>query len=189
VDFGSGAAFYSSGISPEATEHWTTQISINAVQFLLAQADLQSWATAASLVILIALGLWIYLHRRADTWALLAVCALAARFWTYHRWYDDLVILLPMLALLRVVGTERRPWTTAAGWLLAGGVLTSLAPGGLFLLPQPWSGIYVVAQTALWTAMIAFFVRQVGRGRLAAAATPAPGARPVRDTGVAPVNT
>jgi hypothetical protein len=40
-------------------------------------------------------------------WLLLGVTALVARFWTYHRWYDDLLILLPMIALFRIA--QQRP--------------------------------------------------------------------------------
>ncbi|MBM2812808.1 MAG: hypothetical protein HW416_3567, partial [Chloroflexi bacterium] len=96
--------------------------------------------------------------RRADVWLLLGVSAIAARLWIYHRWYDDLVILLPMLALVRMARGHTGPGTAPAGWLLACAVLTSLAPGGLFLLRPPWNGVYVIVQLTVWLAVLGYLL-------------------------------
>ena len=61
----------------------------------------------ASLLALMILGFWVYRYRRADIWILMGVTALVARFWTYHMWYDDLLILLPMVALFRIANQRR----------------------------------------------------------------------------------
>jgi hypothetical protein len=116
---------------------------------------MEAWTFAASLFILILLGLWIYRHRSLDPWLLLGVSALVARLSIYHRWYDDLLILVPMLTLLRLIRTDAGR-TAPAGWLFAGAVVTSLAPGGLFVLPPPWLGVYVIAQVGLWLTMLGY---------------------------------
>ncbi len=160
VSIGSASASYSSaagGAAAGATT-WPTELSINALQFLLTQIGLRHWTSAASLLVLACLGVWVYRNRRADTWLLLGVTALAARFWTYHRWYDDILILLPMITLIRIAGREARPATSVAGWLLVGAVLTSLAPGGLFLLPPPLDGVYVIGQLAVWLSMLGYLL-------------------------------
>ena len=54
-----------------------------------------------------------------DRWYLLGVSAVVARLWTYHNWYDDLLILFPMVALLRVALSRNTPSPSRAprpGW-------------------------------------------------------------------------
>lgn len=114
----------------------------------------------ASVLALMILGFWVYRYRRADIWILMGVTALVARFWTYHMWYDDLLILLPMVALFRIA-TQRAPVAAVdrlAGPLLAITVLTTLAPGGLYLLPMPWNELYVALQTITWVAVLIFLL-------------------------------
>jgi glycosyl transferase family 87 len=151
--FGSGSALFEGSIDDPSD--WATKLSVNPVQYGMTQIGMQAWTPAASVLILMLLGRWVYRHRMLDPWLLLGVSALAARFWTYHRWYDDLLILVPMLTLLRLIHTDADR-TGPAGWLLAGAVVTSLAPGGLFLLPPPWLGVYVIAQVGIWLTMLAY---------------------------------
>ena len=99
-----------------------------------------------------------WLVRGADVWLLLGVSAIAARLWMYHRWYDDLLILLPMITLVRIARRHTGPGMAPAGWLLACAVLTSLAPGGLFLLPPPWTGVYVIVQLTIWLAVLGYLL-------------------------------
>jgi hypothetical protein len=75
-------------------------------------------------------------------------------------WYDDLLILLPMVTLFRIA-TQRAPGAAAdrlAGPLLAITLLTTLAPGGLYLLPMPWNKLYVALQTITWVAVLIFLL-------------------------------
>ncbi|HKI55325.1 MAG TPA: glycosyltransferase family 87 protein [Anaerolineales bacterium] len=119
---------------------------------LLKTLGLEHWSLPASLLVLIALGTWIYRHRQNDLWLLLGVTALVARSWTYHRWYDDLLILLPMVALFRVAKQESATEKSfLVGALLAVNLLVMLAPGGLYLLPPPWNNLYVAGQFIVWT--------------------------------------
>jgi hypothetical protein len=114
----------------------------------------------ASLLVFMILGIWIYRYRRADIWILISVTALVARFWTYHMWYDDLLILLPMIALFRIAN-QLAPAAASgllAGPLLAITILTTLAPGGLYLLPMPWKELYVALQTITWVAVLLFLL-------------------------------
>lgn len=129
--------------------------------------SLEGWQTPSSLLALMILGFWIYRHRRADIWILMGVTALVARFWTYHMWYDDLLILLPMVTLFRIAN-QRAPVAAAdrlAGPLLAITILTLLAPGGLYLLPTPWNKLYVVLQTITWAAVLIFLLNHARIGR------------------------
>ena len=135
------------------------------------------WNAPVSLVLLGLLAVWTWRHRRADPWLLMSAAAFAARFWTYHGWYDDLLLLIPMITLFRVAkqGTTdgQKVW---AGSLLAAMVCSTLAPGGLYLLPSPWNKIYVVGQTVVWLAACAFLLRAtkppVAIGQLSAAPAP-----------------
>ena len=88
----------------------------------------------------------------------MGVAAYVARLWTYHRWYDDMLILLPMVALFRVA--KSRPTIgdadVTAGVLLGLTLLLMLAPGGLFVLPPPWNGVYLAAEVTVWLAAVVF---------------------------------
>jgi len=112
------------------------------------------------LVMLALLGWWLWRQRRADLRVLLGVTAIVARLWAYHNWYDDLLLLLPMLALWAVAksATNARSVSVLAGLLLALMMALMLAPGGLFLLPSPWKGAYVTAQVAVWLANLGFLL-------------------------------
>jgi hypothetical protein len=117
----------------------------------LKMLGLENWSLPASVLVLAVLGVWIYRHRQKDIWLLLGVTALVARTWTYHRWYDDMLILLPMIAFFRVakqalVARDR----VVAGALFTITLLVMLAPGGLFLFPPPWNMLYVTGQIIVW---------------------------------------
>ena len=136
-----------------------------------------AWNAPVSLVLLGLLGVWTWRHRRADPWLLMSAAAFAARFWTYHGWYDDLLLLIPMIALFRLAkqGTTdgQKVW---AGSLLAAMVCSTVAPGGLYLLPPPWNKVYVAGQIVVWLAACVFLLRATKRpvaiGPLSAAPAP-----------------
>jgi hypothetical protein len=137
-------------------------------------ANLHVWLTAlgleelilpASFFVLLALGLWVYRHRNRDIWLLMSVSAIVARFWAKHWWFDDLLILLPMIALFRIA--KQSPSTDSrgvlAGLLLSITVLLMLAPGGLFLFPPPWNMLYASLQTIVWIVVLIFLLEQTRR--------------------------
>ncbi len=125
-----------------------------------------AWMAGVSMTALALLAWWLWRHRHADFWLLAGVTAIAARFWTYHRWYDDLLIVLPLVALFRLAKTDAGGQGRVAGALFALALAFLLAPGGLYLLPVPWVHAYVGVQVLLWIA---------AAGCLAMAAARAPG--------------
>ena len=150
-----------------------------------AHANLHSWLTSvgletldapASLLALAALGWWMYRCRREDPWLRLGVAALVARFWTFHYRYDDVLIVVPMIALFRLAKNRspRGAPDVTAGVLLAVTLATVLAPARLLFAPWPWSALFEAGQTAAWLGVLAFLARRGWRARLA----PAAGARP-----------
>lgn len=119
---------------------------------LLAGAGLAAWMPHASLAALAALAGFVAGCRRADPWLLIGVAAVAARFWTYHRWYDDLLILIAAIALVRVAFDRSQPRRSLAAALAIATVTLVLAPGGLYTLPPPWNSAYRALQVASWIA-------------------------------------
>jgi hypothetical protein len=142
--------------------------NVSNVHIWLSRFGLEAWMVPASLVLLVALGVWIYHHRRVEPWLLLGVTAYVTRFWTYHGWYDDLLLLLPMIALFRLARQET-PAPGAeitAAILLAMTALFTLAPGGLFLLPPPLVTWYVSAQVIVWIIGLVFLMVRAREMRL-----------------------
>ena len=135
------------------------------VHNLLAAVGLARWNWPVSLAILLGLGAWIFRHRQADLWLLLAVTAIVARIWTYHRWYDDLLLLLPLIALFRMTKLPRysqQTQTVAAGlflWIW----LFLLAPGVLYTAWLP--DILVDIQVTGWIVGLVFLAYQMHRER------------------------
>ena len=128
------------------------------VQAWLSATGLGALVPPVSLLALIAFGLWMFRHRRVDVWLLLGVTGIVARFWTYHLHYDDLLILIPMIALARVAhhdAQEPRIRVTAGG-LLAATWAASLMPATVLALPRPWSSLMKGGLTALWAAVVLF---------------------------------
>ncbi len=113
------------------------------------------------------LGLLIFCHRRADAWLLVGITGVVARFWVYHMWYDDLLILFPVIALLRICKLHASDWkcSVPAAIMLGCSLPTMLAPGGLYTLPGQWKVLYELFQTALWILMGIFLYAQIWRGK------------------------
>ena len=76
--------------------------------------DLVGWlgiprgSVIATLLVLFAGTLWTWRVRRADPWVVVGVLGIAARLGTYHRGYDDVLVLPAVAALLRVGDTKGR---------------------------------------------------------------------------------
>lgn len=158
-------------------QQWTSRSSALAVEpgygnvsnlhIWLATLGLNEWILPISVLVLVALGTWIYYYRDVDLWLLLGVTGYVTRYWTYHRWYDDLLILLPMVAMFAIA--KQRPTNDGtgvlAGILLAVTMLAMLAPGGLFLFPTPWDTLYVVGQNMVWISGLGFLIYQAARDK------------------------
>jgi hypothetical protein len=144
-------------VSFGATQSWSSWD----LHVLMGALGLKEWITPVTLLVLGGLGLWVFLHRRVDVWILIGVTGIVARLWTYHGWYDDLLILLPMIALFRWVKQQAEVggYALLAGALLGMTLVVTLAPGGLYLLPPPLNTLYVGLQTTVWLAVLAFLLR------------------------------
>ncbi len=79
----------------------------------------------------------------------MGVAALIARAATYHRWYDDLLLLLPLIALFRLAKMEGQSPRVAvgAGALFGALWLSLLAPGALYVLPPPLNAVAAMLTT------------------------------------------
>src|SRR5690606_21752238 len=121
----------------------------------------------ATLAVLVLLALWIVLRRRAPIWILAGVCALVTRVSTYHGWYDDVLLLLPLLALWRIgAGPEEVPGRRTARTLFFVLLPFAAAPGGTYALPRPFSDAYVVLQAIVCLAVLLFLGRAAAGARI-----------------------
>jgi len=129
---------------------------------VLGAVGLSSQIALASFAVVALLGAWIFLRRQASPWLLLGVVAIVTRFYTYHGWYDDVLMLLPLIALAQVTKDQSNFTLTQNLWargLFLALVVSMLAPSGGYLLPSPWSSIFVLLQTLLFLGSLLFLVR------------------------------
>jgi hypothetical protein len=136
------------------------------LHILLNRLGLEKWSLKASLLVLAGHGLWVFRQRRTDIWLLLGVTAIIARIWTYHGLYDDVLILLPMVALFRMA-THKLPAdadSMIAGLLLAVNGLTMLAPARMHhFWPQPWPLLFAAMHIITWAVTLIFLLYSICR--------------------------
>lgn len=113
-----------------------------------------------SLVMISAFSLWLYKFRNVDIWIQLGVAAIVSRLWTYHRLYDDLLILIPMITIFRISRSSQlsRNESLAADLLLVISWLGLLSPGFFLQLPLPVGTLFRTGQTAIWISMLIFLL-------------------------------
>ena len=170
-----GASFQESGLV-SLLHDWVKQITVLSINgghtnlhSWLSSLGLKEWNLPASAIVLGLLGLWTYRNRQKELWLLLGVTAIVARLWTYHLWYDDLLMILPMVTLFRIAKrgtpspTDRRD--VFAGILLFIMILANLAPGGRYLLPPPWKNYYITGQVLVWIVTLTFLINQTRQER------------------------
>jgi hypothetical protein len=117
-----------------------------------------AWNLPGSLLLFFALGVFVYRHRSADPWLLLGVAGLVARIWSYHRVYDDVLVLPALLALVRVLrrsGLSPGARTLGVSLGLASSVML-LLPASLRLQASPWGMLFTSTQSILWIVLIAY---------------------------------
>ena len=146
--------------SHEELMHYLILFSHGNLHSLLAMLGLESWSPVSSLIVLTALGAWVYLNKKADIWLLMGVTACVSRFYTYHGWYDDAVLTLPMVVLFRM---SKSDMLTAkdrgfAGLLLALSLAVMIAPGGTYLVPPPWNMVFVAIQSFIFLIILGFLL-------------------------------
>lgn len=122
----------------------------------LYRLGLESLSSYASILALLLLGAWTRLNRQADIWLIISVTAITARLWTYHAWYDDLLIAPAIITLFRITKTHSLPgyWPRLIPIIMYVSILFLLAPGGHFLLPSPFKESYIAGQALTWVIML-----------------------------------
>lgn len=127
------------------------------VHMLLAWAGLRGWMTPASLVILAAMTAWMWFKRDADPLVLMGIAALVARVWAHSTLYDDALLLLAAVALLRIAFREATGRRRTAGWLFAAGWAALLTPTWVFYGSDHRLARAVhIAQAILWLLVLGF---------------------------------
>jgi len=141
----------------------------------LAVAGLEEALVPAALLTLLGLGVLAWRYRGVDFWLLAGIMGVATRLWVHHRGQDDLLILLPMIALLRLAKQSPSPARdpardlhgrdVKAGLLFALTWMTMLAPVDLLLrfpasalLTHIWMGV-------LWITTLLFLLGQARQER------------------------
>lgn len=111
-----------------------------------------------SFVFISAFGIWLLIFRNIDIWIQLGVAAIIARIWTYHRLYDDILIVVPMITIFRIVKNNQlsRNESLAAELLILVSWLGLLSPGSILLLPFPLGTLFRTGQAIIWISMLIF---------------------------------
>jgi hypothetical protein len=154
---------------------WLARSSVEAtaagygnVHIWLSKLGLGEWILPASLGVLLMLGLWLYRHRRLDLWLQIGVTAIVARLWTYHRMYDDLLMLLPAVTLFRIAKQSACDGSddVVAGVLLAMAALTLLMPARiLYQWASPWPLLFKSSHVITWVIVLVFLLDYARRMR------------------------
>ena len=118
----------------------------------------QRAGSIAPLVILLAFAALVSRWRRADIWVLLGMAALVARLWTYHRNYDDALIIVPLLSLFRIAADETMDEALGRRALVLFGIGTvaMLAPASLEWSRPPLNWLYVGGHAVVWLVLLLF---------------------------------
>jgi hypothetical protein len=140
------------------TAHGSITGGYGTVHNLLAELGIRGWNWPASLLLLAVAGAWVFRHRRADIWVLMGVTAIVARFWTYHRWYNDLLLIVPLIALFRLLRTpELGPRAKVVATVIFIWVWAFLlAPGVHFSIPSPQ--VFIGIEIIGWLLALLFLV-------------------------------
>lgn len=130
---------------------------------------LDAWVLPATFATLLVFGWWVFRHRHAEVWALMGAAALVARLGFHHRLYDDVLILIPMIALFRLAGTaaddDHGDRDVRAGVLFALTWVTLNMPAGLLIMGHPLRGWAEAGQAVVWTAALVFLLAAARRER------------------------
>jgi hypothetical protein len=118
----------------------------------------------ASFVMLIMFGFWTLLNRKADFWLLMAVTALFSRFWMYHRAYDDILLIVPMITLFRLIKLEHISFhiRQISLVLLIITTIAMLVPARMQII-YPFSYLFIWGHIIIWLALLFFFLYLIRR--------------------------
>ena len=131
----------------------------------LSSIHMDSWMAPASLAVFGLLGIWMHFHRDVDLWILIGITALVARFWTYHRYYDDLLIILPMISLFRITKSSGAGNVQGifAGLLLS--IISFFNLARLYNISKLRFELITSANVILWILTMAFLLYLAGQQR------------------------
>jgi Sec-independent protein secretion pathway component TatC len=129
----------------------------------LGNLALDAWVLPASGLVFVIHGLWASRHRAADLWVLLGVAAIVARTWAYHQVYDDLLLIVPLIALYRL-GRGESPDPVAWALFIVGAAAL-VAPVTPILSHASW------ALVAVWLLQLGFLIHRAGRAPSGAGGT------------------
>ena len=134
----------------------------NNLRMWMATIGLKEYSHALSFMCIIVLGFWVKRYRQCDVWILLGVVAIFARFWTYHRIYDNVLLFLPAISLFKIVNENRTHSHTRllASSLLAMNTIVMLIPLSIISKNAPWGSISKTAQALTWLGILIFLVKQ-----------------------------
>lgn len=124
--------------------------------------------SVASFSLLFLLGAWIYQVRKIDTWLIYGVTALVARIWTYHGLYDDMLIIIPIIAVYRHARqiSGGSPIKASTSWLLTGAVFAMLLPARLFnAWAAPWPFLYASCHIFMWAWLLVYLLKAAATQR------------------------
>jgi hypothetical protein len=125
------------------------------VQWALAHFGMQFAFLPVALAIVALSGYWVYRHRSRDPWQLLGAMAIVARLLTYHRSFDDLLLVLPIVALARLAARRDGRLGLVAGGLAVALWLGTLAPRFLLANASAALAALNLALPALWIVALA----------------------------------
>lgn len=131
---------------------------------LLAYLGLERLNLIASGIFFIIFGFWVYLNKKVDIWLILAVTAIFSRLWMYHRVYDDILLIVPMITLFRLVKLEHLNIgiKQISLILLIITTVSMIAPARLQLL-APWSYFFVWGHIIVWFVLLFWFLFLIRR--------------------------
>lgn len=139
-------------------EYGMSETGYGNLHSLLGSLQWSAWILPASGLVFALHGLWAFRHREADLWVLLGVAAIVTRTWAYHQVYDDLLLVLPLIALYRI-GCGESGDRTAWALFLAGAVAL-VAPVTPILEHASWTLV------AVWLLQLGYLMHRARRARL-----------------------
>ncbi len=129
-----------------------------------------------SLLALALLAGLLYAFRRSDIWLRLGMAAVVTRFWSFHHRYDDILLIIPLFALVRI-GIGWRPGAKTEGTALSAALLLGLSlmvPARLLAPGGRWTGPVESFQTIIWLGALACLVFLAAKEARRAVLAPAP---------------
>lgn len=125
-----------------------------------------------SLALLTAVSVWAWTYRTTHAWLVIGAAGVVSRLWIHHRAFDDVLLVIPAIALFHV--TRRVSGMTGSGALatvlLAAVYILGHAPYEYLSGEHPGRWLFTeVARTVIWLAVLGLLMRQVHRSAHAAA--------------------